>query len=111
MIPKKGTRPIQVGGTKYRWRAAFGKGRLIGQSGPSLQFLAQAEGGGQPMVVWLSSNQYPGDDAADNGYIDHRVAFTPHEARLIIEEALRRGWAARKTAFQMKNFNLPDWTC
>lgn len=111
-IPRKGSRPIAVDNVQYRWMLRGGKGRIIGQSNPSIQFTAQldVEHPGRVLQSLLLSKLWTGIEFR-YGH-DHRVSLTPEDVRKLIRYGLSNGWDPHSngTAIQIEGLELENWS-
>lgn len=94
-IPRRRSRPLKVGGEKFRWMTGSGRGALIGTSGPCLVLTVQRdeEFPGGVMRASLRSRLWTKEhtENLDNAP-PHQASLMPMEVRRYVEFALDTGW-------------------
>lgn len=77
----------------FRWKVKYGKGHLIGRSGPGLTLTVQTDaphGGMFQMQLW--SKPYALQNEYDEEHVGVKTTLGPKDVKKAIEYALANGW-------------------
>jgi hypothetical protein len=103
-------RKLTVLGEPYTWRLSDKGGRIDGTSGKEATFTAQHSGAhGALLRVRLFSTKWTERHETDD-YLQetHRCAFTPGDARTLIEAAIESGWKPKEKGSEHHGAPLVD---
>jgi len=102
MALPKSARTIIVADRTFAWMfKGYGGKQPSHQEGspPSARVIVQEkiDRPGSPLIVDIQSKRWISQDVhdMDTGHVMHRAAFTPKDARKLIETALDAGWETR----------------
>jgi hypothetical protein len=86
-MPKKGSRPIEVEGVKYRWLVRSNPTYSQGSAWSNLTFAVELESSGQQTLLVTAKAARP-----DNWLSAKSIIITPAIVESAIREALLQGW-------------------
>ena len=108
-LPKKKSRPIEVGGIPYRWMIK-GRSRYLGNSPESITVTIQRdeEKPGGVLQCELRSKRAP--TPQDDNNFENKSTLYPRDIGSLIHIGLRRGWDPSKIgSFIIEGIDLTDY--